>query len=60
MYWINPKLFYKGDRLVIIREYRKAKKDTIVGPNQLDMFNRQVEGVRKLEESIEKNTLSLP
>ena len=30
VYWINPKLFYKGDRLIIVREYRKAKKDKIV------------------------------
>ena len=35
VYWINPKRFYKGDRLVITGEYRKAKKDKIVGPNQL-------------------------
>lgn len=29
VYWINPKLFYKGDRLVIIRDYRKAKEKAI-------------------------------
>ena len=33
VYWINPKLFYKGDRLVVIREYRKAKQDQIKHSN---------------------------
>jgi hypothetical protein len=52
VYWINPKLFYKGDRLVIIREYRKAKKDKIEAPNQLDIFNKQVDSIRELEKRI--------
>ena len=37
VYWINPKLFYKGDRLVIVREYRKAKHKELI-PNQIDLF----------------------
>ena len=41
VYWINPKLFYKGDRLVVLKEYRKAKKDQIKDANQLDMFNKK-------------------
>lgn len=53
VYWINPKLFYKGDRLVIVREYRKAKKDKIVAKNQLDMFNKKQEGIKKLSDRIE-------
>lgn len=53
VYWINPKVFYKGDRLVTIREYRKAKRDKIAAPNQLHMFNKQVEGVEKLTKRIE-------
>lgn len=53
MYWINPKLFYKGDRLVIVREYRKAIKDKIVAANQLDMFNKKEAGIKKLTKRIE-------
>ena len=36
VYWTNPKIFYKGDRLVVIREYRKAKKEQAKTTNQLD------------------------
>lgn len=50
VYWINPKLFYKGDRLVVIREYRKAKQDQIRNANQLDMFKKTE------DEDIEKST----
>jgi len=38
VYWINPKLFYQGDRLVIMREYKRAKKDKYEAKNQLDLF----------------------
>ena len=51
VYWINPKLFYKGDRLVVVREYRKAKKNK-VPKNQLELFNQNVENVRALGERI--------
>ena len=51
VYWINPKLFYKGDRLVVVREYRKAKKNK-VPKNQLELFNQNVEDVRALGERI--------
>ena len=37
VYWINPKLFYKGDRLFIIREYRKTKEEAI-SKNQMTLF----------------------
>lgn len=53
VYWINPKLFYKGDRLVVVREYRKAKKDKLEAPNQLDMFKKKEEDIKKLTERIE-------
>ena len=39
VYWINPKLFYKGDRLVVMREYRKAKRKE-TSPNQIDLFGK--------------------
>ena len=38
VYWINPKLFYKGDRLVVMREYRKAKQKEN-RPDQIDLFS---------------------
>lgn len=38
IYWINPKLFYKGDRLVIMREYNKARESKIENKNQLSLF----------------------
>lgn len=53
VYWINPKLFYKGDRLVVVREYRKAKKNK-VPKNQLELFNQNVENVKALEERIDQ------
>ena len=37
VYWINPKVFYKGDRLIVVKEYRKAKHKRII-PNQIDLF----------------------
>ena len=52
VYWINPKLFYKGDRLVVMREYRKTKKDKLEDSNQLAMFSKE-EGIKKLEERID-------
>ena len=55
VYWINPKLFYKGDRLVVIREYRKAKKERVAS-NQLDIFNRQVKEIQALDQKIEGKT----
>lgn len=45
VYWINPKLFYKGDRLVVMREYRKTKQKEI-SPNQIDMFI-ETQGIQK-------------
>ena len=36
VYWINPKLFYKGDRLVVIREYCKANKDKLEAPKKIE------------------------
>jgi Firmicute plasmid replication protein (RepL) len=38
VYWINPKLFYKGDRLVIMREYNKTREIKIENKNQLSLF----------------------
>ena len=48
VYWINPKLFYKGDRLVIIREYRKTKEKVI--DNQLSLFKEYDIDNKKIEE----------
>ena len=29
VYWINPRLFWKGKRLVLLKEYRKVKEEQI-------------------------------
>ena len=53
VYWINPKLFYKGDRLVIIREYRKAKEKVI--DNQTRVFEEDdINKSNKKTEELEK------
>ena len=40
VYWINPKVFYKGDRLVVIRDYRKVKHKK-VDPSQLSLLDQR-------------------
>lgn len=39
VYFINPKVFYKGDRLLIIKEYRVRKSLPALNPNQTKLFN---------------------
>lgn len=41
LFYINPTVFYKGDRIVLLTEYRKVKKKTIEDPNQGNLFNTQ-------------------
>jgi hypothetical protein len=50
VYWINPKLFYKGDRLVIIREYRKIKIEALASKHQTNLFDE----VNQLNDRIEE------
>ncbi len=48
VFYINPQIFYKGDRLIILREYRKKKvkeKDS----TQLDLWN---ESEKNFEEEV--------
>ena len=33
-YYINPQIFYKGDRIVLMTEYRKRKKNEVIPRNQ--------------------------
>ena len=35
-YWINPHLFFNGDRMVFIREYRKKINNEIKKTNEKD------------------------
>ncbi len=51
VYWINPKLFYKGDRLVIVREYCKAKGEAIA-KNQMGLFEK--ENINQLQEKLDR------
>lgn len=43
-YWINPALFFKGDRVIFIREYRRRKSD------QLDKADSEVTGQLRLSD----------
>jgi len=38
VYWINPKFFYKGDRLVVMHEYHRIRREKL-DPNQTKLFN---------------------
>jgi Firmicute plasmid replication protein (RepL) len=51
VYWINPKIFYKGDRLVILREYRRTKGKS-VNNNQMSLFEEDNIN-KKLEDELE-------
>jgi hypothetical protein len=37
-YYANPKIFYKGDRIVLISDYRLKKKGDISAANQMNLF----------------------
>jgi hypothetical protein len=40
MYFINPKIFYRGDRMVLLNDYRMKKSSKIVAdPNQISLFS---------------------
>jgi len=36
VYWINPTVFFRGDRMVLVREYRKKKSDDFQARIQQD------------------------
>lgn len=39
-FWVNPALFFKGDRVMFVKEYRrKTKTEAIRDPNTVDMLN---------------------
>ncbi|HFV9934729.1 TPA: hypothetical protein ACIAPS_004521 [Salmonella enterica subsp. enterica serovar Bovismorbificans] len=47
VFWVNPVLFFKGDRVMLIREYRrKAKIAQDRDPNTIDMINGQSDAKR--------------
>lgn len=37
-YWVNPVLFFKGDRIQLIKEYRKKSKSIQRDPNTIDLL----------------------
>lgn len=39
MFWINPALFFRGDRVAFIKEYRKKEKQNT---QQLDLFAEKI------------------
>ncbi|EKY8364223.1 hypothetical protein RDV39_005039, partial [Salmonella enterica] len=47
VFWVNPVLFFKGDRVMLIREYRrKAKIAQDRDPNTIDMISGQTDAER--------------
>ncbi|MFC5534812.1 RepA protein, partial [Rhodocytophaga aerolata] len=38
LFFINPQVFYKGDRIVLLTEYRKRSFKKMSNPNQADLF----------------------
>lgn len=40
VYFINPQVFYKGDRIVLVTEYRKKREKYAIDPNQGALFNQ--------------------
>lgn len=48
-YWVNPALFFKGDRVMFIREYRRKKRDTIRDPNTVDLLDGKTDAERDRE-----------
>jgi hypothetical protein len=52
VFYINPQIFYKGDRLIILREYRRKKaKEKEKDPTQLDLW---AESERRFEKEKSK------
>lgn len=44
LYFINPSVFYRGDRIILVREYKKKKSSKYETPkNQLTLFNNKDE-----------------
>ncbi|MOA17690.1 hypothetical protein D3C78_1379540 [compost metagenome] len=41
LYWVNPALFFKGDRVAFIKEYRRKKPAQAHDPNTLGRVNDQ-------------------
>lgn len=39
VYWVNPALFFKGDRVAFVREYRLRKPNSVESGETADMFN---------------------
>jgi hypothetical protein len=37
LYWVNAALFFKGDRVAFIKEYRRVTKKQGEEPRQLDL-----------------------
>jgi len=39
LYFINPQIFYKGDRIVLVNEYRKKREKKSINPSQTLLFD---------------------
>lgn len=39
-YYANPSIFYKGDRIVLVTEFRQKRMKSLENKNQLDLFEK--------------------
>lgn len=47
-FWVNPALFFKGDRVMLVREYRrKARIERNRDPNTIDIIDGQTDAERE-------------
>ena len=50
VFWVNPALFFKGDRVLLVREYRrKAKAESQRDPHTIDLVDGKTDAERDAE-----------
>lgn len=42
-YWVNPSLFFKGDRVAFVKEYRRKTREVSRDPRTIDMLTGQAD-----------------
>lgn len=43
MFWVNPSLFFKGDRVAFVKEYRRKSRAITRDPRTIDMLTGQAD-----------------
>lgn len=47
IFFINPQIFYKGDRIVLVTEYRKKRGKSILDPSQRTLWDEKEANLSK-------------